>query len=163
MKQLDDEPQRMVLDEHTHYAEFARRHAELWDTLTRLRTMARRPPEAQTEAAVLAAHVDAARQRLASHFAFEERGEYLFYATAARPSLKPVADLLRSQHGEILHELADVCAGLRSGLALSDASTTILRVLERLIDHELDERQLLQRSQVAGLGGGKGRGRSAAA
>lgn len=163
MKQLDGAAQRMVLDERTNYAEFARQHAELWDMLTRLRTLATPTQEARPDPAALAAHVDAARQRLASHFAFEERGGYLRYATAARPSLKPVADVLRTQHDEMLAELARVCAGLRTGLGLSEASTTILRVLERLVDHELDERQLLQRSLVAGLGSPKGRGRSAAA
>lgn len=163
MMQLERAAQATILDERTNYAEFARQHVELWDTLTRLRTMATSPREGHPEAAVLAAHVDAAHQRLASHFAFEERGEYLRYATAARPSLKPVADILRTQHGEMLGELAAVCAGLQTGLALSDAATTILRILERLVDHELDERQLLQRSLVAGLGSARARGRSAAA
>lgn len=135
-------------DARTTFAEMESQHAVLRSRLAELRAAItasemRRSEETRTL-------VESAHGSLALHFGFEENVGSMAYLVAAWPGLGPELARLRAEHAEFLATLERAARALRDGGSLADVASTVLLVLDRLIDHELDEHQLLRRALLFG-------------
>jgi hypothetical protein len=127
---------------HTPYAVRERDHRLLHEGLAGLRAWFTQP--GASDAASLRAHIEAVRTQLRAQFAFEELIGHMHYLHAVRPSVAPAIERLRREHGIFLATLDWVAAQLRTGRPGPDVSATVLSLLERFVDHELDDRQLVR-------------------
>jgi hypothetical protein len=127
---------------HTPYAVLERNHRQLHEGLAGLRAGLTRT--GTNDRADLRAHIEAVRQQLSAQFAFEELIGHMHYLRAVRPSAAAAIERLRSEHGMFLATLDRVAAQLRTAQPSPDVSATVLSLLERLVDHELDDRQLVR-------------------
>jgi hemerythrin HHE cation binding domain-containing protein len=130
------------LDARTPFAELESQHAYLRGCLADLRAMVLGiDPRTDDEVRL---KIESARGSLALHFTFEENVGSMHYLLAAWPGLEPELAHLRAEHVDFLATLDRAAAALRDGAAQTDVANPVLLVLDRLIDHELDERQLLR-------------------
>jgi hypothetical protein len=143
------------LDARTPFGELESQHADLRGRLAELRAAVTGSEPRLDEEARL--KIEAARGSLAVRFAFEENVGSMQYLLAAWPGLEPELARLRAQHRDFLATLDRAAAALRASAVRTDVASTVLLVLDRLVDHEIDEHQLLRRALLFGLPGQRGK------
>jgi hypothetical protein len=135
---------------HTPYAELDRQHEILRARLAALQQAA--SAEATVDEKELLQQVQAVRSSLALHFSFEENVGTLSFLSRAHPALQPEIERLRTEHAGFLTILDRVAVELWSGKNAPNVGGALLSVLDRLVEHELDERQLCRTALRAELG-----------
>jgi len=136
------------LNARTPFAELESQHAHLRGCLADLRAVVTGIESRPDDEVRL--KIESARGSLALHFTFEENVGSMQYLLAAWPGLEPELAHLRAEHRDFLATLDRAAATLRNGAAQTDVASTVLRVLDRLVDHELDEHQLLRLALLFG-------------
>jgi Hemerythrin HHE cation binding domain len=131
------------------HADIARQHHALDVEVGELRTLIDSCPAPQrTERyrLMLSVLVGRLAERLKTHFQVEAEEGYLFDITAARPDLGEVVGRLHAQHAAMIRDATTLAELLRAPLAPPDAVSRMLRWLDTLCRHELDEHELVERS-----------------
>lgn len=131
------------------HSDIARQHHALQVEIGELRGLIDSCPAPQrTERyrLMLAVLVGRLAERLKMHFAVEDERGYLVDVTSAYPELGGVVGRLHEQHAVLVREATTLAELLRIPIAPPDAAARILRWLDILHRHELDEHDLVERS-----------------
>lgn len=140
------------LQSMTYGAELARQHASFQqdlDSLTASVTAVIAPPGRDQRD--LLRQVGRFHRQLQEHFRFEEADGYLTYVRRKRPGLTSFVDRLKHQHSEILSALSFVQRDA-SGSPSTDVRAGVLRALDLLRRHEIEESELIQRALSEDIG-----------
>lgn len=131
------------------HADIARQHHALDVEIGELRALIDScPPPQRTERyrVMLAVLVGRLAERLKMHFEVEGEEGYLVDIIAACPELAEVVGRLHAQHAAMVRDATTLAELLRAPLAPPDAVSRMLRWLDVLRRHELDEHELVERS-----------------
>jgi hypothetical protein len=139
-------------DRRRSVTEIARQHASFQhdlESLTAAVTAVIAPPGGDQRA--LLRQVDSFHERLREHFQLEESGGYLTYVRKKRPGLTSFVDRLKGQHAEILSALASARPSPTSSPS-RQVRVSLMRALDLLRRHELEESELIQRALSEDIG-----------
>jgi hypothetical protein len=134
------------------HADIARQHHALDVEIGELRALidsCPAPQRAERYRLMLAVLIGRLAERLKTHFEVEGEDGYLVDIIAAAPELAGVVGQLHAQHAAMMRDATTLAELLRTPLAPPDAVSRMLRWLEVLRRHELDEHELVEQS-VAG-------------
>ena len=147
----------MRIDETAEYREMLEQHELLQADIACLRATASPQadptPDAQLRAA-LRQGVTRLQEKLRQHFAFEEEGGFLEPVIAVRPGLSRTVFRLLQQHVEILFELDHLEHCFDTAASLAQVRVSVLKIVEFVDQHEVEETDLLQQALLEDLGVG---------
>jgi len=147
----------MRIDETAEYREIIEQHQLLRADLSCLRTAAspetNPTPDAELRV-VLRQGLARLQEKLRQHFAFEEEGGFLEPVITARPGLSRTVFRLLRQHAEIIVELEHLESGFDTAASLVQVRASVLRIIEVVDKHEVEETDLLQQALLEDLGVG---------
>ena len=139
----------------SEYEALLAEHRQIQILNDRLRVIVAAPEDTLPEPRwrrLLTQEIESFGVRLSAHFAREEAGGYFAEVAERRPELSTKIDGLQAQHKGFVDELAEIVAGVREGVALSEILGRIHARLDALAAHESDEDALLQDGMLTDIG-----------
>ena len=139
------------------YSKIERQHEAMKKDMRRLRAVATNRPEglsADGLRELLGNEIARLHECLRKHFRLEEQGGYLDAVIAAHRGHAPTVSRLLQQHSEILAELEDAARACRCRVSLQKTTTSVLRILDVLGEHEAEEHRVMQEAVLDDLGTG---------